>query len=113
LLIMFGWLKETKEVGPALDCYCYRCQRQRSWEHWKETEWVTFFTIKTIPFLSKTRIVCGGCREPVQLDRERANFLTSKEHLPRLVNFLEEHQLAQKSPIQRNYLKAQREQHEL
>ncbi|MDR3479903.1 MAG: hypothetical protein P4L91_04240 [Burkholderiaceae bacterium] len=112
MLIMFGWVKEAKEVGPALDCYCYRCHRKRTWEHWKETEWVSFFTIKTIPFLSKTHVVCGGCREPVQLDRERANFLANREHLPRLAVFLEERQLAGKSEVQRNYMRAQREQNE-
>ena len=51
MFIIFGWVKEVKEVGPALDCHCYRCQRKRTWEHWKEIEWVSFFLIKTIPFI--------------------------------------------------------------
>lgn len=107
---MFGWVKEAQEIGPALACYCYRCQRKRTWDHWKETEWVSFFTIKTIPFLSKSHVVCGGCRESVLLDRERSRLLGNAERARHLAEFLEEHQLAQKSAVQRSFLLAQREQ---
>ena len=48
-MFIFGWVKEVKEVGPALDCHCYRCQRKRTWEHWKEIEWVSFFLIRAFP----------------------------------------------------------------
>lgn len=110
MLIVFGWVKEAKELGAALSCYCYRCQRNRTWEHWKETEWVSFFAIKTIPFLSKSHVVCGGCREAVLLDAARSRLLGNAGELPRLAAFLEEHQLSGKSPVQRSYLLAQREQ---
>lgn len=112
MLIMFGWVKEAKEVGAALSCYCYRCQRKRTWAHWKETEWVSFFTIKTIPFLSKSHVVCGGCRESVLLDGARSNLLGNAAQLPQLAEFLEEHQLSQKSPVQRSFLQAQKEQNQ-
>ena len=110
MLVIFGWVKEATELGAALSCYCYRCQRQRTWEHWKETEWVSFFMVKTIPFLSKTHLVCGGCREAVLLDGARSNMLAKPEQLPQLAGFLEEHQLAGKNPLQRSFLQAQREQ---
>lgn len=110
MLIIFGWVKETKELGAAITCYCYRCQRTRTWEHWKETEWVSFFMIKTIPFLSKSHVVCGGCREAVLLAGPRSSLLAGPEQLALLADFLEEHQLAEKSPLQRSFLQAQREQ---
>jgi len=112
MLIVFGWVKEAKEMGTALDCYCYRCQRKRSWEHWKETEWVSFFMIKTIPFLSKNHVVCAACRQPIELDRVRLKQLGSMEQLPNIAEFLEEHQLLEKSEIQRTFLRAQRAQRE-
>jgi hypothetical protein len=108
VIIIFGWVKEAKEVGPALDCYCYRCQRKHPWEYWKETEWVSFFMIKTIPFLSKSYVVCGACRQPIKLDSMRLRQLGRKEQLPNLAEFIEEHQLLGKNAVQRNFLFAQR-----
>jgi hypothetical protein len=78
MFIIFGWVKEVKEVGPALDCHCYRCQRKRTWEHWKEIEWVSFFLIKTIPFIYKTYVVCEGCREPIWLDWAHSRLLRDR-----------------------------------
>jgi hypothetical protein len=112
LIIIFGWLKEAKEVGPGLDCYCYCCQRTRPWEHWRETEWVSFFAIKTIPFLWKNHVVCAACRQPIELDRLRMAQLQNKEHWPSLAAFLEDYQLAEKSDLQRNFLRAQRAERE-
>lgn len=108
MFIIFGWLKETKEVGKACACYCYRCQRDRSWEHWKVTEWVTFFTVKTIPFLSKSHVVCGSCRESISLNVSQARYLGSEGGVQKLTEFIEEHQLSQKSEVQRRYLQSQR-----
>ncbi|MFL9878401.1 hypothetical protein PQR63_08415 [Herbaspirillum rhizosphaerae] len=112
MLVMFGWLKETKKIGPALSCHCYRCQKKRTWEHWKENEWVSFFTIKTIPFLSKSYVVCSTCRASIALDNTRARLVGVRENEPHLAKFLEEHQLVLKSPVQRNFLLAQREQNQ-
>ncbi|MBC3875972.1 hypothetical protein [Undibacterium flavidum] len=112
MLVLFGWVKEAKEIASALSCHCYRCQRKRAWEHWKETEWVSFFMIKTIPFLSKSYVVCSACRESVLLNREQVALLEVEAKLPRLAAFLEEHQLSQKTEVQRNFLLAQREQNQ-
>lgn len=112
MFIIFGWLKETTEVGAALDCYCYGCQRPRTWEHWKETEWVTFFAIRTIPFLSKSHVVCGGCRQAVQLNGWQARQLPDQAQWPALAHSLEEHQLAGKSERQRNFLLSHRRERE-
>lgn len=110
MFVVFGWLKEAKEVGNGLACHCYRCQRKRTWEHWRETEWVSFFAIKTIPFLSKSHVVCSACRESISLNADQSRSLGIEERLPHLVKFVEEHQLSQKSEVQRNFLLSQREQ---
>jgi hypothetical protein len=112
VFFIFGWVKESKEVGRALDCYCYRCQRIRAWEHWRETEWVSFFGIKTIPFLWKNFVPCTTCRDPVRLGAAQARQVEDKKEFPSLAAFLEEHQLSQKSELQRNFLQSQRAQQE-
>ena len=112
MFVMFGWVKDAKEIGSAVRCYCYRCQRVRPWECWKETEWVSFFMVKTIPFLSKTHVVCAACREAFQLDAQRARQLGIATELSRFAEHLENLQLAGKSEVQRAFLKAQREQRE-
>ena len=112
MLMLFGWTKETKEVGQALDCYCYRCQRTRPWEHWKETEWVSFFLVKTIPFMSKNYVVCGACREPIALDRQKVKLIGAATGSSQLADFLDERQLEGKTPVQRGYLLSQRQQRE-
>ncbi len=110
VIIVFGWVKEAKEVGPALSCYCYRCQRNRRWEHWRETEWVSFFMVKTIPFLSKSYIVCAACHQIIEPDSGRLRQLERKEQWPSLAAYIEEYQLSGKSEVQRNFLLAQRAQ---
>ena len=112
MFVMFGWVKDARELGAPVRCYCYRCQRMRHWECWKETEWVSFFMVKTIPFLSTTQVVCGACREAFKLDARRARQLGIASELPRLGEHLEDLQLAGKSAVQRGFLKAQREQRE-
>jgi len=82
----------------------------RSWEHWKETEWVSFFTIKTIPFLSRSHVVCSACRQSIPLARDQSSLLGVKEQHPSLARLLEEYQLSQKSEVQRKFLLSQREQ---
>jgi hypothetical protein len=108
MFIVIGWAKEVKESGPAIDCYCYRCQRKRRWEHWKEIEWVKLYFIKVIPFIYKTYFVCEACREPVQLDWVRWWWLGDRNRWPQLVQFVDDRQLARKSESQRNFLLEQR-----
>jgi len=110
VFIIFGWVKETKEVGNGLSCYCYRCQRTRAWDHWKQTEWVSLFMVKLIPLIGKSHLVCSGCREGIAIDGPRTRDLGVKDRHGRLAEFLEDKQLANKSAVQKNYLLAQREQ---
>ena len=112
MFVMFGWVKDARELDASVRCYCYRCQRTRAWSAWKETEWVSFFMVKTIPFISKTHIVCPNCREAFALDARRARQLGIASEMPQFVDHLEGLQLANKSEVQRGFLKAQRDQRE-
>jgi hypothetical protein len=110
MFVIIGWAKEVKEIGPAIVCHCYRCQRKRTWEHWKEIEWVKLYFIKIVPFIYKTYVVCEGCREPIQLDWVRWRWLGDRNRWQHLAQFIEDRQLAQKTEFQRNFLLAQRAQ---
>jgi hypothetical protein len=116
MIIIFGWLKETKPVKPLLDCYCYVCQRKSSWELWRETEWVTFFGMRTLPFLSKDSLACSRCGDETPLERSRSQRLQRGGAAPsEAAAFLEGHQLSGKSEVQRNFLlsvRAERESQE-
>jgi len=111
MIFIFGWLKETKSVRST-DCYCYHCQRKRTWDLWRETEWVTFFAVKTIPFLWKNFIECSGCGDTVRLNDARYKQVSQGRASAELLAFLEEHQLSQKNELQRNFLRSIRAQGE-
>ena len=112
MIVMFGWVKDARQIGAGLKCWCYRCQRQRGWELWKETEWVSFFMVKTIPFLSKHHLVCPACREALAIDAGQARRLGSPTGQQDITWQLEELQLASKSEVQRGFLLSQRAQRE-
>lgn len=78
--------------------------------HWKETEWVSFFTVKTIPFLSNSFVVCSFCKESVLLTNSQAQLLKDEKRHLQLIAFLEEHQLSKKTAVQRSFLLSQRAQ---
>ena len=111
MFMMFGWVKDAQEVANPLRCYCYRCQRMRHFECWKETEWVSFFMVRAIPFLSSTQVVCNACRETFKLDAQRARQLGIAAEVPGMAEHVEDLQLANKSEVQRRFLKAQRAQY--
>ena len=110
MIVIFGWVKESAPVRPALDAYCWHCHKTSEWALWRETEWVTFFHIKTIPFLRKDSLVCSGCRDTIPLDRSRSALVAEGRGHPELAEFLESRQLAGKNEIQRNFLRAMRAQ---
>src|SRR5262252_8332995 len=113
MIVIFGWVKETKPVGSALlQTYCYHCQKRASWDLWRETEWVSFFAVKTIPFLWKNFLVCSGCRDVYPLDWRRYLQLSSPHIKAELTAFLEDTQLRPKNEIQRKFLLAQRAERE-
>lgn len=103
MIIIFGWLKEKTPVRPVLDCYCYVCQKSASRELWRETEWVSFFGIKTLPFLSRYSLVCSRCDDETPLERSHLQQL-QRGDVAGTVAHLEQHQLANKNEVQRNFL---------
>jgi hypothetical protein len=112
MFVIFGWLKEKLPVKPVLNCYCYGCQRTSSWEIWRETEWVTFFYMRTIPFLSKDALACPGCKDSIPVQKRQSAALLRGEQETAFVKQLEEHQLSGKSEVQRNFLLSMRSSRE-
>lgn len=112
MIVIFGWVKEAKPVRQVAESYCYHCQKKRPWELWRETEWVSFFAVKTIPFLWKNFVVCSGCRDAVHLNDARYREVETGRPSGELAAFLEEHQLSQKTEVQRNFLLSIRAQNE-
>jgi len=115
MFVVFGWLKEERPVRPLLDCYCYVCQRKTAWMLWRETEWVTLFRMKTLPFLSKDSLACERCGDEVALAGEHSRRLQGGEPHQETAAFLERHQFASKTEVQRNFLvstRAMREREE-
>ena len=109
MIIIYGWRKETKPVAQIASCYCYGCQREKTWEHWRETEWVTFFGMKTIPFLDKRYATCPGCRDSIQLKGKLRQVFTPETDRRIVEEAIESHQLANKSEVQKRFLRAHRE----
>ena len=112
MIVIFGWVKDAKPIRPVADSYCYHCERKRTWDLWRETEWVSFFAVKTIPFLWKNFIVCSGCGDTVHLNGSPYKDVVERTSSGGLVAFLEEHQLSTKSELQRNFLRSIRAQGE-
>jgi hypothetical protein len=113
MFVVYGWLKEKRPVKPVFNCYCYVCQRAESWEVVRETEWVTFFGMRTIPFLTRDALACGRCADLIPLARTQALRLLRGDDTARSMALVEEFQLASKSEVQRNFLlsmRASREQ---
>ena len=108
MIIIFGWLKETKPVRPLLNSYCYHCQKSTQWHLWLETEWVTFFDIRTLPFIWKNYIVCPGCRHVFHLKWSDYLRIASPGTQKEIAASIESEQLAGKNEIQRRFLLTQR-----
>ena len=108
MIFIYGWLKEKRLVKPVLNCYCYVCQRTESWGVLRETEWVTFFGMRTIPFLSKDALACTRCGDHTPLDKAHSARLLRGDGLNKSEAFVEQYQLARKNDVQRNFLLATR-----
>lgn len=121
MFIIFGWLKEEKHEKSLLDTYCYHCNNNSTWELCSETEWVTFFDIKTIPFLKKNYIVCSKCHDVFDLNKQISNGVNRLHKLSDakssqlhdlLVAELEQYQLSNKTERQLEYIRSIRSKHD-
>ena len=108
MFVMFGYARQVRQLAPVLRCHCYRCQRERPWELWKETEWVSFFMIRTIPFVSRTTLVCPTCGSELKVPAAQSRRLEARQDVRELTHAYEEAQLADKNEVQRTWLRSQR-----
>ena len=107
MIVIFGWLKEKRPIKPVFSCYCYVCQRTGRWVVLRETEWVTFFGMRTIPFLSKDALACARCGDHTPLDKAHSTRLLQGDS-GKHEELVEAFQLARKNEVQRNFLLATR-----
>lgn len=112
MIIIFGWMKETQPVRPLFGSYCYHCQKTTHWHLWRETEWVSFFAIKTIPFIWKNYVVCPGCEYIFHLSWGRYLHISSPGTQKDVAAAIESSQLSLKNQVQRNFLLTQRAERE-
>lgn len=108
MFIIFGWQKEAQNFTQFNACYCYNCADIKQWILYVETEWVSFFGIKTIPFLTKRNVYCERCGDI--LDFPNRQYLAIKNNPESIAHYIENSQLAKKTEIQRKYLIEKRQE---
>lgn len=102
MIIIFGWLKEYSRQYGFVKPYCYNCGQKTLWILQKETEWISFFAVKTIPFIFKYSVFCERCGDKV--DIPAPTYLTYRNKHPQLQNHIEITQLGRKTSVQQIYL---------
>ena len=111
MFIIFGWQKTAKPVESVLKTECFRCKNISGWTIWKETEWVSLFFVKVIPFLNRYHLACNICNDSISLSNSVAkevlnpNMRTSELH-DLLVKGIEEHQFQGMTEAQIQYWKS-------
>lgn len=111
MFIIFGWAKTTKPIESVLKTECFHCKNLSGWSIWKETEWISLFFIKVIPFLNKYHLVCNICSDSISLSNSLAREIlnpekrTSELHDILLKN-IEEHQFEGMTETQVEYWKS-------
>ena len=108
MFFIHGWRKQAQPPRHVFDSYCYVCQRDSAWHLLRESEWITFFGFNTIPLLSKEALVCGRCADAMALQKVQARALLRGDGVAAMIDQLEAHQLAAKTEVQRNFLRAAR-----
>ena len=118
MIIIFGWEKQAEAIRTAFDNYCFNCQRTTEWVHGVESEWVTFFDIKTFRFKKDNFVVCSGCDDDFDLDKratkkldelhQSSNQAEKEWILGGFKTLLEEYQLSTKTEAQRAFIRSAR-----
>ena len=67
MFIIFGWEKTLESLGVIGNGFCFHCRKTRAWIIGKETEWVSFYGIRAIPFRSIHHFVCEKCSDNIVL----------------------------------------------
>jgi hypothetical protein len=119
MFVVFGWEKSFKPAESLLKTHCHRCNNESSWRIWHETEWVSLFFVKVVPFLTKYHLACEVCRDAVPLDaktckrardRRALSAEESRDLHDSLVRLIEDHQYGGMTEGQRRYYKETRRQ---
>lgn len=115
MFVIFGWEKTIKTVETVLSNECYHCKNHSKWSVWKETEWVSFFFIKMIPFLNRYYLACNTCNDSIRLANPVAKQVlnpakrTSELH-DELVKSINDHQFKGMTETQIRYWKSKYEE---
>lgn len=111
MFIIFGWDKTIKQVESVLKTECFHCKNMAGWSIWKETEWISLFFIKVIPFRSRYYLVCNICNDSISISNSLANEILNPEKRTTelhdlLVKGIEEHQFQGMTETQIEYWKS-------
>lgn len=115
MIIIFGWEKVAEAIDVAFETYCFHCQKNTEWAHCLESEWVTFFDIRTIRFKKEDFLVCTGCDDDLTLDKRASKKLKELKQVSNLSDkewlingfssLIEDYQLSTKTEYQKEFIR--------
>jgi hypothetical protein len=117
MIVIFGSTNKGNRERSLLDSYCFRCKQETTWDWYRLTEWITLFFVPLLPTTSEHFLVCTGCHDQLKLLPDETHGIKHLNQLPgpeskelhdRIVQRLEQRQLADKTATQREFLKNQR-----
>lgn len=117
MIVVFGWQKTFAPRESLLKTHCHHCNNEVSWRIWHETEWVSLFLVRVLPFLRKYHLACEVCRDSVPLDakttrrarnRGALDPAASRELHDSLIKLIEDHQYGGMTEGQRRYYRETR-----
>ncbi len=118
MFFVFGWEKTFKPAESLLKTRCHNCNRTTVWRIWHETEWVSLFFVRLVPFSRRFLLVCDDCRDALALDAAAVKGARSRHRLgegarlalhDEIVARVEDHQLGGLTEGQRQYYRNMRD----
>lgn len=119
MIVVLGWQRTFEPRESLLKTHCHHCKNDVSWRVWHETEWVSLFFVRLLPFLRKYHLACEVCRDSVPLDaktcrrarnRGALGETASRELHDSLVKLIEDHQYGGMTEGQKRYHRETRRQ---
>lgn len=81
MFFVFGWEKTFKPAESLLRTHCHNCNKDTPWRVWRETEWVSLFFVRLLPFLTKYHLACDSCRDALAVDTELLRMARARHRL--------------------------------
>lgn len=112
MFVVFGCKKTIKPFGSLLSTDCHRCHNRSAWGIWRETEWLSLFFIRLLPFKNKHYLTCSICSDAVLLGEKNYNQLLNHQKLSTkdsqkvyddLIKLIENHQFASMTEGKKQY----------